>query len=68
MANQIIDKDGLYFKNTGSFPFQDPTTGARFEPSAVVKVKQSEWMKGQPVLKQVDENGEDLPAVAQKTK
>ena len=57
MAQQLIlDEDGEFFTNAGSFPFIDPSSGVRFEPGVSVKTKETEWLKGQPVLvKQVVE-------------
>lgn len=49
----IVDPDGEFFVNTSEFPFVDYSTGVRFEPSVHVKVKQSDWMKGQPVIVKV---------------
>lgn len=46
----VVDQDGEWFVNQGAFPFTDPTSGVRFEPSVQVKVKRSDWMKGQPVI------------------
>jgi hypothetical protein len=55
MANQVvIDISGKWFTNTGSFPFQDPISGHRFEPGIPVKLKLNDWILSQPVIKAQD--------------
>jgi hypothetical protein len=49
----IVDDKGEFFVNKGVFPFVDPTNGVRFEPDTPVKVVQTAWMKGQPVIQKV---------------
>ena len=67
MNQLIVDKDGEWFKNVGSFPFIDHSTGTRFEPGVSVKIKSNDWIKGQPVLvKQVDDEEPAKPAKAVK--
>lgn len=49
----IVDDKGEFFVNKSEFPFIDYSTGVRFEPGVHVKVVQSAWMKGQPVIQKV---------------
>lgn len=49
----VVDKDGDWFVNIGQYPFIDPTNLVRFEPGIAVKIKQSVWMKGQPVIQAI---------------
>jgi len=53
MQQLIVDADGIWFVNKGSFPFIDPTTGTRFEPAVQVKIKENDWIKNQPVIEKV---------------
>ena len=46
----ILDKDGSWFVNKGSFPFIDPTNGNRFEPETPTKAAVTIWVKSQPAL------------------
>ena len=46
----ILDKDGSWFVNKGSFPFIDPTNGNRFEPETPTKAAATIWVKSQPAL------------------
>jgi hypothetical protein len=50
----VDEKAPDFYVNNGSFPFVDPSTGVRFEPEVQVKVKQSDWMKGQPCIQKVE--------------
>jgi hypothetical protein len=50
MQQLIVDNDGDWFLNKGQYPFIDPTTGVRFEPNVKVQVKETAWIKSQPVL------------------
>lgn len=49
----IVDAKADFYVNVGQYPFVDHSTGVRFEPGVQVQVKQSEWMKGQPVIQKV---------------
>lgn len=49
----VVDEKADFWVNTAVFPFIDPETGVRFEPGVQVKVKQSDWMKGQPTIQKV---------------
>jgi hypothetical protein len=49
----ILDEKGEFFVNTSQFAFIDTSTNVRFEPGMHVKTKQTEWMKGQPVIQKV---------------
>jgi len=55
MTQQLIvdDKAPDYYVNVAQFPFVDHSTGVRFEPGVQVKVKQSDWMKGQSCIQKV---------------
>ncbi len=46
----VVDKEAGWFVNIGAFSFTDPSTGVCFEPGVETQVKQSDWMKGQPVI------------------
>ena len=69
---KVVDKDGAWFRNSGSFPFTDPTTGVRFDAGWAVKVKPTAWIKSQPVLVPVVDDEDEVvevvavPAVAAK--
>lgn len=49
----VVDEKADFWVNTAQYPFVDALTGVRFEPGVQVKVKQSEWMKGQPAIQKV---------------
>ena len=46
----IVDREGQWYVNTGEFSFTDPTTGVTFAPRVPTQVKQTAWMKSQPVI------------------
>ena len=48
----IVDKDGEWFASRALYPLVDTSGGrqVRFEPQVPTKVKQTAWMKGQPLI------------------
>lgn len=46
----IVDEDGVWVTNSGSFPFTDPSTKVRYEPGTRTKAHPTEWMLHQKVL------------------
>jgi hypothetical protein len=49
-TRKVYDPSGSWLINNGSFPFQDPETGSRFEPGVPTQALKSEWVKSQPVI------------------
>lgn len=47
MNIKIIDADGEWFCNKGSYSFIDPETNVLYEPALTVKVKSTAWLKMQ---------------------
>lgn len=52
---QIVDKKATtWFVNIGAYRMNDPSTGHNFEPGIKYRIEQSEWMAGQPTIKETD--------------
>lgn len=47
---KLIDQDGEWFVHTGAFRAADPESGHFFEPGVKYKIRETEWMKGQPTI------------------
>ena len=68
MQQLVVDKDGSWFLNKGSFPFTDPTTGVQYAPRLAVKAKETDWLKSQPVIEKLaDDAAEVAPEAAPET-
>lgn len=51
----LVDKDGAWFASRALYPLVDTSGGrqVRFEPQVPVKVRQTKWMEGQPLIVEV---------------
>lgn len=67
MNVKIVDKDSKdYFVNGGEFRMFHHERDLAIDPGTVYRIKADPWLRGQPVIRQTDENGVDLPAKAEK--
>ena len=63
---KVFDKGGKWFVNTALFRFNDPTPRAdgeqiNFEPGVPTKVAETEWLKGQELIVEIEDPHGDLP-------
>ena len=50
---KIIHTDGKWLLNTANFSFTDGDSGVTFEAGVITKARETEWVKGQPCIKEV---------------
>ena len=48
---KVYDTSGEWFINSGSFPFTDPDSGARYEPGVPTQAKRTKWVEMQDCIK-----------------
>lgn len=46
----VFDDKGVWFTNTGEYPFVDPTNGCRFEPKVRTKTVKTPWLAQQATV------------------
>lgn len=60
----IIDTQGVWLRNSANFPLFDPETFHVFAPKQVVKIRRSDWAKGQAVIEVVPDPLATAPVIA----
>jgi hypothetical protein len=50
---KIANPQGTWYTNTAMHAFNDPDSMTVFEPGIPTKATPTEWLKGQPVIKEI---------------
>lgn len=63
---KIVHTDGKWFVNTAQFSFTDGDSGVTFEPGVPTCARETGWIKGQSMIKEVPSPLKPAEKVAKK--